>query len=174
MRLPSARWPTTCLLAAALVGALATACSGSSGQPGALAPTGVPTVGPTVPSPTGGVTAGPVVGPPVPTATSPFAQLTPGVVSTVGGVQQVLVDGGDDRFDPGVVRVHPGKVRFILRTTDEEVHNMIFPNNGEARTGDVVPNRTGEVTVVLNKPGLYDFICSFHELYGMRGQVKVQ
>ncbi len=174
MRLPPARRPTTWLLAAVLVGALATACSGSSGQPGALASADVPTVGPTVPPPTSGVTAGPVAGPPVPTTTSPFAQLTPGVVTKVDGVQQVLVDGAYDRFDPGVVRVHPGKVRFILRNGDQEVHNMIFPDNGGARTGDVVPNRTGEVTVVLNKPGLYDFVCSFHELYGMRGQVKVE
>ena len=159
MHLSRVCWPVTCALIAVLVGA----CAGPSGQPDASAPTDVPTVGTTPPRPTA-----------VPTTNSPFAGLTPGVVTQVDGVQQVLVDGADDSFDPGVVRVHPGKVRFILRSTDQEVHNMIFPDNGGARTGDVVPNRTGEVTVVLNKPGLYDFVCSFHEIYGMRGQVKVE
>ena len=155
---------------AVLLTALVSACAATSGEPAASAPpSGLPTAGPVAPS-------GPTAGPVAPVTTAPFAQVTPGVVSTdSSGMQQVLISGFDRFFQPGVFHVHVGKVRVILRNDDpSEVHNMIFRDNGGARTKDTLPGQASEVTVVFSKPGLYDFVCSFHELVGMRGQVKVQ
>lgn len=162
------RWSWTAVWV--VLAALVAGCSDAPARPSASDPTrtGPPTAGPPAPSGTG-------AGPAIPATTAPYAQVTPGVVTTAGdGVQQVLISGYDRFFDPGVFHVHPGKVRVVLRNDDPvEVHNLIFPDNGGARTADTAPGQANAVTVVLSRPGLYDFICSFHELVGMRGQVKV-
>ncbi|HEX5494099.1 MAG TPA: cupredoxin domain-containing protein [Mycobacteriales bacterium] len=162
--------PVVCVLLTALVAA----CSGSPGQPAASAPSGAGT--PTPPAAGPALPSGPGDGPAVPSTTPPFAQVTPGVTTTgADGVQQVLIDGFNDTFQPGVFHMHPGRIRVILRNDDPvDVHNLIFSKDGGARTPDVPPGKADSVTVVLTKPGLYDFICSFHELVGMRGQVKVE
>lgn len=152
------------VLAALLVG-----CSShASGDSGAAPPTsGGPTSGPASPTGQG-------AGPPVP-SDRPYADATPGVVSTAGGVQQVVVSGFDRFFDPEVIRVHPGKLRVILRNDDQiEVHNLVFQGRASGGSGDTAPGQANAVTVILDKPGLYDFICSYHLLVGMRGQVKVE
>lgn len=150
-------------------------CSGAPDNPAGSA-------GGAAPAPTGnGPAAGPATsigpgaGPAVPTTTPPFGDATPGVVTTVGGMQQVVISGTEQTFNPGVFHVHRGRVRVILRNDDPtQVHNLIFQDNGGVRTKDIPPGQASDLVVLLEGPGLYDFICSYHLLVGMRGQAKVE
>lgn len=129
-----------------------------AGQPSTTAPANLPPVGPALPS------------------AAPVPPLTPGVPSTgPDGVQQVVIDAIYDGFTPQLVRIHRGTARIFLRNNDPEIHNLVLPDNGNARTSDLTAaGQSGSVTAVFNKAGSYDFVCSYHELEGMTGAIVVQ
>jgi plastocyanin len=96
-----------------------------------------------------------------------------------GGVQQVtLTTGGDYRFHPSTIVVHPGRVRIVLVNTGGQGAGA--PHNWSLNgfPGDAVPlTRSGErsqITFTAPAPGTYTFICTIHVKQGQTGTLVVR
>jgi plastocyanin len=102
-----------------------------------------------------------------------------GEVSAVrgaGGVPQVTIHATDSfRFTPEVVHAHVGRLRIVLLGDGAYPHNISFP--ALHATSDTVSGNPGEqrtsYTVSFNRPGTYEFVCTFHSSAGMKGRVVV-
>lgn len=93
-----------------------------------------------------------------------------------GGIQTFEILESNNTFQPNQVTVKAGsQVRFILRNSDGEDHNIVslnalvkFPENKQA------PGGTQTVDwVAPDKPGSYDTLCVFHAP-GMTLKITVQ
>jgi len=92
------------------------------------------------------------------------------------GQQSVTIGATDDfRFSPAEVRVHPGTVRITLVDKGSYPHNISFPALG--KTSPSVSGSLGQTSTTLvmtfDKPGRYDFVCTYHSSAGMKGALVV-
>lgn len=75
-------------------------------------------------------------------------------------------------FEPALVKVNPGDtVKFVAADKGHNVESIeaMLPEGGKAFTGKV----NEEVTVTLDKPGVYGFRCKPHYGMGMVGMIVV-
>jgi plastocyanin len=91
--------------------------------------------------------------------------------------QQVTVKVTDQlRFRPSTITVHPGLVRITVQDTGSYPHNLSVP--ALRKTSSTVSGTVGEqsttLTLRLQKPGRYRFICTYHSSAGMRGTIVVR
>ena len=92
------------------------------------------------------------------------------------GVQSVTIGATDDfRFTPAEIRVHPGTVRITLVDKGSYPHNISFTALG--KTSASVSGSFGQTSTTLvmtfDKPGRYDFVCTYHSSAGMKGALVV-
>ena len=92
------------------------------------------------------------------------------------GVQAVTIGATDDfSFAPTEVKVHPGQVRITLVDKGSYPHNISFPSLG--KTSASVSGSPGQMSTTLvmtfDKPGRYDFVCTYHSSAGMKGDLVV-
>lgn len=93
-----------------------------------------------------------------------------------GAVQQVTVHTTDLlRFQPSTITVHTGTVRITLIDDGAYPHDMSLPT--QHVTSHTVTGTPGEqrttVTLHLDHPGTYPFLCTYHASAGMRGELIV-
>jgi plastocyanin len=101
----------------------------------------------------------------------------PAAVTVAGGVQRVTIHANDQlRFTPDTVELHTGKVQVTLVSDGSYPHNISVP--GMHLTSKTVSGNPGQksttLALTLNKPGTYDFVCTFHSSAGMRGHLVVK
>jgi plastocyanin len=101
----------------------------------------------------------------------------PASVTVVGGVQQVTIHATDQlRFTPDTVDLHTGKVQVTLVSDGSYPHNISVPSLH--LTSDTVSGNPGQkstkLMLMLDKPGSYEFVCTFHSSAGMRGKLVVK
>lgn len=96
------------------------------------------------------------------------------------GVQEVTVAVGDDYvFAPDSFTVAPGRVRLTLRSDAEQLtHNLRFsPGKGPVDIPEQVdflpPGARETFEFTANKPGDYQYECSFHTSLGQIGTMTV-
>jgi plastocyanin len=79
------------------------------------------------------------------------------------------------RFEPAVVHVHRGTVRFTLVDKGAYPHNMSFPGlhaTSADVTGGLGKTQTS-LTLTFASAGHYRFECTYHSTAGMTGEVVV-
>ena len=93
-----------------------------------------------------------------------------------GGTQQITIDATNMfRFDPPVIKAHPGTLKITLVDTGSYPHNLSVESlhvTSQTVTGELGDTKT-TFTVRFAHPGTYDFVCTFHSSAGMRGQFIV-
>jgi plastocyanin len=92
-----------------------------------------------------------------------------------GGVQQVVVNAGDDlRFSPAVVDVTVGRIRLTLRHSGHGApHTLYAADVPGLRVPLVRPGDTQSVQFTASRPGRYRFVCTIHEAQGQTGTLVV-
>jgi plastocyanin len=77
-------------------------------------------------------------------------------------------------FEPAEVRVaDPGPLEIVFRNGSSLEHNLVFVQGIDARTQSIVEPATSEtLSVRLDRPGTYEFVCTIHE--GMAGSIVVE
>lgn len=89
------------------------------------------------------------------------------------GVQTITVTGDAQfRFHPSTIKAKPGKLKITLKTEGGTPHDLEVEAT-KANTGVVSGGEQKSVTVELDKPGTYKFVCTLHESSGMTGQIVV-
>ena len=91
------------------------------------------------------------------------------------GVQDIVLDvGGNFRFTPSTITVHPGKVRITLKYQGSGAPHDWLLNGFPA---DYVPltsgGQTNSVSFVAPAPGTYSFECTIHVKQGQTGTMVV-
>ena len=164
---------------------LVTACSSAASSPGWTFGPGQ-SGGATSAAPSGGPTAATSPTPsatPAPTST-PAASLafTPGTVAA----PRVIKLSADNQLDftPGLVQAAVGEtVTFQIHNTGTAVHEfMVGPladafadKKGTPEVADILPDKTGEVTVTFSGKGPFGFACHApgHFEHGMAGYIQL-
>ncbi|HZD03363.1 MAG TPA: plastocyanin/azurin family copper-binding protein [Longimicrobiales bacterium] len=106
----------------------------------------------------------------------------PGDDPQVINVRMVDEGGGQWRFEPASVDARPGD---IVRFTQGDVvpHNVQFKSGpqdadlGDAAMGPFLTHKGETYDVVINQrfpPGTYHFVCTPHEMLGMKGTLTVR
>lgn len=75
-------------------------------------------------------------------------------------------------FMPEVITVEPGPVILDVHNVSRVPHDLLVPDLN-ASTGNINGGSSGTVALSLDQPGTYPFICTYHELVGMTGQIVV-
>ena len=75
-------------------------------------------------------------------------------------------------------RVHPGALKFNVRTLGEDVHDLVVRRAGKrigGLSGVIKPGATGTLRLTLRKIGTYQLVCTVadHEARGMRATLRV-
>ena len=98
--------------------------------------------------------------------------------SEVNGVQQVTIDtGGDYRFHPSTIYVHPGAVHVIL--VNQGGQGAGAPHTWQLEAGSmpfIGPTTVGKqnaATFTAPAPGRYTFVCTLHRNLGQTGTLVV-
>lgn len=96
-------------------------------------------------------------------------------------VQMKDVGGGQWRFEPSAILVHPGDtVRFVQ--ADIVPHNVQFKGQpkgaklGKAQMGPFLLTKGETYDLIIDDrfvPGVYQFVCTPHEMLGMKGTLEV-
>lgn len=89
------------------------------------------------------------------------------------GLQTATVTGNAQfRFQPSTIKAKPGRLRITLVITGGTPHDLeVEPMH--ANTGLVSTGQRKSVTVRLNHPGTYRFLCTLHSNLGMTGKIVV-
>jgi len=98
--------------------------------------------------------------------------------SEVAGVQQVTIDtGGDYRFHPSTVFVHPGTVKVILVNQGGQgagaPHTWQLDAGAMPFIGPTTVGSENQVTFTAPAPGRYTFVCTLHHKLGQTGTLVV-
>ncbi len=77
-------------------------------------------------------------------------------------------------FEPAEVHLaDTGPLEIVFRNGSSLEHNLVFVRGVEARTRTIVASGTTEsLSVQLERPGTYAFVCTIHE--GMAGSITVE
>ena len=105
------------------------------------------------------------------------ASTTPTTTGGGGGAgETVNVGEVEYKLNPSDVTVKPGQVTFDVSNDGTTIHNLEVEGVDEAKTPDLAPGSSGQVTVDLSKPGTYDMYCTIdgHRNLGMEGTVTVK
>lgn len=92
------------------------------------------------------------------------------------GVQAVTIDATSNyRFVPATVRVKVGPVRITLSNKGGAgTHSLAFkPGGPTAEIPFLSPGDAKSIDFTVGTPGTYQFICTFHEALGQRGNLIV-
>jgi plastocyanin len=103
------------------------------------------------------------------------------------GVQRITVALGDDlRMHPSVVRVHLGMVAITFRNAGAVPHEIRLvvgrggdqcgagsPCTSTVDSGNLDAGTSGVVRVSVDRPGVYPFMCIYHQSSGMTGSLVV-
>jgi len=102
------------------------------------------------------------------------APTTEGTASAApDGSQTITVTGNERmRFDPSLIHAHPGRLRITLTVVDPTPHDLKVLATG-ADTGMVERGQSRTIDVTFDKPGRYDFVCTYHERNGMTGTIEI-
>ena len=73
-----------------------------------------------------------------------------------------------DRFSPSTVTVAVGD---SVRVVNDDTTHHTFTDSGVWDSGDL--GQSESFTYRFTKSGTYDFVCSYHETFGMTGRVTV-
>jgi len=98
--------------------------------------------------------------------------------SEVGGIQQVTIDtGGDYRFHPSTVVVHPGMVKVILINQGGQgagaPHTWQLDAGAMPFIGPTTVGTQNEASFTAPAPGRYTFECTLHRNLGQTGTLVV-
>ena len=112
---------------------------------------------------------------------APAGDAAPGTVTVApDGTQEVtLVVRDDYDFLPERFTVEPGRVRLTLSSKAQELtHNFRFtPGAGPAEIGEeipiVAPGDSDTIEFAVERPGDYQYECSFHVALGQIGMMTV-
>jgi len=87
--------------------------------------------------------------------------------------RQVATLGMDDsrRFLPNTVRAVPGTITLTVENRGHLAHNLVFDDKDLGRTAMIDGTSSATLTVKVDRPGTYTFVCTPHR--GMEGQLIV-
>ncbi|MBV9098202.1 MAG: cupredoxin domain-containing protein [Frankiaceae bacterium] len=111
-----------------------------------------------------------------PEAAAPHAAASASATVGADGVQEIVIDTTDAfRFAPATVDAHVGKLRIVLMDAGSYPHNIAFPAlHATSATVSGTPSEQKKMlTVTFDKPGTYEFVCTYHSSAGMKGRVVV-
>ncbi len=101
-----------------------------------------------------------------------------GVGAPVSSAQPTILiataPGEQLAFEPAEVRLgDTGPLEIVFRNGSTLEHNLVFVSGVEARTRTIVlPGTTESLSLRLERPGTYAFVCTIHE--GMAGSITVE
>ena len=77
-------------------------------------------------------------------------------------------------FEPAEIRLgDTGPLEIAFRNRSALDHNLVFVRGANARTPTIVrPGTTESLSLHLERPGTYAFVCTIHE--GMAGSITVE
>ena len=101
---------------------------------------------------------------------------TPGstaATSTAGALTVMTTD--DFRFVPDTISAKAGDIRIVLKNDGSYPHNLSLPElHVTSKTVSGSPGSSStELTLRVDKPRTYRFICTFHDQAGMTGVLTV-
>jgi plastocyanin len=104
-------------------------------------------------------------------ASAPQSPGTTESAATVGGVQHLTVDAGDDlRYAQTDLHAHTGIVAITFVVTGVDEHDLTFADGPMGGTSEIADSST-TITLHFNTPGVYHFLCTVHPR--MRGTLTV-
>lgn len=83
-------------------------------------------------------------------------------------VSPIKVEIKNFAFNPSILEVKKGE--SVTFTNSDDSHHTATADNSSFDTGNL--NRGDMKTILFNKPGDFDYHCTFHQ--GMRGKITVR
>jgi plastocyanin len=79
------------------------------------------------------------------------------------------------RFSPMQIAAHVGTLRITLTDSGSYPHDIEFPelHQKSATVSGDAGSQSATLTLQLNKPGQYPFVCTYHDSAGMKGVLTV-
>jgi plastocyanin len=99
--------------------------------------------------------------------------------SSGGSAQTLNVSETDFKLDPAEPTVDAGQVTIKATNDGQTTHSIEVEGNGieeQELPNDLAPGDSGEMTVDLSKPGIYEWYCPIanHRDLGMEGEITVK